>query len=122
MKINIKATNIELTPAITNYVHDKLRTLEKVIRDPEKAFAHVEVAKTTEHHRTGDDLFKAEIQITDGGKVFRTVEMEGDVLAALDKAKDEMFRDIRSTSERKRNLFIRGARSLKKRIKGFKPW
>ena len=74
MKINIKATGIELTPAISNYVHKKLAMIEKHIEGKNKdVVAQVKVAKVTEHHKLGD-IFRAEVHIVGGGLDIYTEE------------------------------------------------
>ena len=55
MKINIKATNIELTLAISAYAEKKIRTLKKFLDVPD-AVAQVEVGKSTKHHKSSEDF------------------------------------------------------------------
>jgi ribosomal subunit interface protein len=122
MPTTIKATNMDLSQAISDYVTKRVDSLEKVlpIHDP-AVVVRVEVGKTTEHHKQGD-VFRAEIHIEAYGKDYYAKSTQDDLYAAIDEVRDEMFRQVRRTKNRMRDLFIRGARSLKKRVKGFKPW
>jgi ribosomal subunit interface protein len=116
MKINIKATNIELTSEIERYVNDKVNTIDKFLNHDE-SFAYIEVGKTTNHHKQGD-IFKAEIDIRAGEeKYFASSETE-DLYTAINLAKEEILSTLKSIRGRKQTLFRRGAKSVKKMMKG----
>jgi putative sigma-54 modulation protein len=120
MKINIKATGMELTPALTQYVNDKLLLLEKFIEgvDEDNVLAEVEIGKTTKHHKLGD-FFKAEINLRFGPARLRVESTEGDLYAAIDMAKDELEENIIRFNKRKNTLIRKGARAIKRIIKGW---
>lgn len=116
MAINIKATNMELTPAIEDYVNSKLDRIDKFIKKGEVG-VYIEVGKTTNHHKRGD-LYKAEFNIEiDGDKFFTESEKE-DLYTAIDDAKEEIIRRIINKKDKKKTLFKRGSMSVKKMIKG----
>jgi len=116
MNINIKATNMELTEAITDYVNKRVSSLEKFLKDGEIT-GYVEIGKTTNHHKQGD-VFKAELDIKINGERFFTEVSTSDLYTAIDEAKEEIARKITDTKDRKKTLFKRGAISVKKMIKG----
>lgn len=120
MNISVKATNIELTPAISQYIDEKVGSLEKFIvaADPTTVRASVEVGKTTRHHHSGSDIFLAEINLYIDGKTFRAVSEQGTLYAALDDMKDEVAREITSSKNKQRALFRRGGAVVKNMIKG----
>lgn len=120
MNISVKATNIELTPAISQYIDEKVGSLEKFIvaADPTTVRASVEVGKTTRHHHSGSDIFLAEINLYIDGKTFRAVSEQGTLYAALDDMKDEIAREITSSKNKQRALFRRGGAAVKNMIKG----
>ena len=61
MQIKIKATNLALTPSISDYAKKRVEMLEKFIAEgSENALIKVEVGKTTQHHKRGE-IFRAEI-------------------------------------------------------------
>ncbi|MDH5442654.1 MAG: ribosome-associated translation inhibitor RaiA [Candidatus Nomurabacteria bacterium] len=123
VKINIKTTNMDMTDAISNYLDEKVAMLKKVIDlDDPAVFVHVEVGKDREGQNTGDDLFKAEIKLTVGGKVYYANTLHGDLYAAIDETKDEIMRQARRSQNKMFDLMKRGARKVKKRLKGIKPW
>lgn len=114
--INIKATNMELTGAINDYVNKRLSGIEKFIKDG-TMIAFVEVGKTTNHHKRGD-FFRAEFNIEISGTKFYAFSEKDDLYAAIDDAKEEVVRQITSSKDRKKTLFKRGATSVKKMLKG----
>jgi putative sigma-54 modulation protein len=115
MNINIKSTQIDLTDAIRDHVNKKIESLERFIA--EDSVVYVEVAKTTMHHKNGEH-FKAEIDIrSDGQKFFAMAEKE-DLHGAIDQAKEDIQRVITYQKDKKEGLYRRGARSVKKMLKG----
>jgi ribosomal subunit interface protein len=116
MNINIKATNMKLTDEVEEYIQKRILTVEKFIQK-EGAHINVEVGKTTNHHKQGD-VFKAEIEILSDGHTFFAMAETDDVYKAIDEAKEEIVRELTSTKDRNHSLFRRGARSVKKMLKG----
>lgn len=117
MTINIKATNIELTEAIKNYVEKKILAVEsKLIEHPENAVAEVEVGKTTEHHHRGD-VFRAEAVLGIGGKKFVAIAQMDDLYAAIDEMKDKLERELVRGKDKERTLFRKGAARIKELLR-----
>lgn len=116
MTTNIKATNMELTEALSDYINKKLENVNKFVANQEIS-VYVEVAKTTNHHKQGD-FFKAEFDVCVDGDKFFTVSEKSDMYSAIDDAKDELVRRIKNSKKRRNTLFKRGAISVKKMIKG----
>ena len=117
MSINIKTTNMELTSAISDYVNRRLVGVEKFIKDGEEMIAYIEVGKTTNHHKQGD-IFRAEFNIEISGAKFYTFSEKEDLYVAIEDAKEEIVRQIKTNKDRKQTLFKRGAKSIKKMLKG----
>ncbi len=115
MKKIIKTKDLEISIAIEDYIDKKLGTLNKFVVDAneELAVAQVELARTTRHHRTGD-IFRAEINLSLDGKLFRAESEKDDIYAALDDVRDELEREIKKFKTKKETIFLRGARSIKK--------
>ncbi|MCI0619825.1 ribosome-associated translation inhibitor RaiA [Candidatus Wolfebacteria bacterium] len=116
---NIKATNIELTPAIRAYVEEKVVMLGKLI-DPNDTIARadVEVGQTTKHHQSGD-IFRAEINLHIAGADLRTESEREDLYAAIDEAKDELMRQLRKEKTKRTDLVRRGGLALKRMLHRF---
>lgn len=123
-KINtkIKATDIILTPEISEYLDKRLSALEKFVDAEDDAnICFVELARTTSHHKTGD-VFKAELTLHLGGQSFRAVSELSDLHSAIDEAKVELLRELRANKTKRISLIRRGGRQLKNLIKGITSW
>lgn len=118
MNINIKATNMELTPAIKEFTEKKVSGLVKFIgRDDEAVKVFVEVGTTTHHHHSGD-IFRAEIQISAPHleRGIRTEAVDDDLYTAIEKAKDEIKLELAKLKDKKISLVRKGARAFRKFI------
>jgi ribosomal subunit interface protein len=112
ININIKATGIELTPALKTYVQEKMKSLGKFIDARAAVQADVEIGQTTHHHHSGQ-IFRCEINLTLNGDLLRVDRQEGDLYAAIDVAKDELLDQVRSHKDKKTKTERRGARMFK---------
>ena len=118
MDINIKATNIKLTPDISDYLDKLLRTLSKYINPEDTSvLLSVEVGKTTDHHLSGD-IFRAEINLHISGADFRAVSEQGTLYSSIDDAKEEMTRELRRHKRKRLHLMRRGGARVKAFIRG----
>ncbi|MFH1253738.1 MAG: ribosome-associated translation inhibitor RaiA [Candidatus Uhrbacteria bacterium] len=91
----IKATNMEMTEAIENYVREKLESLDKLMVDfqPEPE-AGVEVGKTSDHHAKGPFFFaEANLSVPGNNLLRARVEVE-DLYEAIDLMKDDLRRQV----------------------------
>lgn len=121
MQINLQGKNIELTSAIQDYVLKRVTNLEKLLSkikaDGGKIMANFEVSKSTRHHKSGE-VFHADCLIKiDGAEFYGSADKE-DLYQAIDAIKDSLYNEISKNKERRQNLLIRGARSIKKMMKG----
>ena len=90
MNLDIKATNLELTPAIKGYIEEKVSGISKFAEKWEKigsVNARFELAKTTNHHNKGE-VFYAELNLDLGEKMLRAEHSDDDAYKAIDKVKD----------------------------------
>jgi len=121
MKINIKATGIELTTSVSDYVTKKISSLEKYVAESADVVAQVEVGKSTNHHKSGD-IFKAEVHIIGGGLDLYAVSEQADLYAAIDLVKDDMAQKLSHIKGKKEALHRRGARMMKDVMRGLNPF
>jgi len=117
MKINIKATNMELTSAISDYINKRLDGIKKYLKNQEGTIVYIEVGKTTNHHKQGEVL-KAEFNIEISGEKFYALSEKEDLYSAIDDVQKEIIRQISQNKDRKQTLYKRGASSVKKMLKG----
>ena len=100
MNINIKATKIELTPAIKDYIQEKMDMLEKYLKNVEVIGVHFEVEMTTTHHHKGD-IYRAEVNMRVPGELLRIEKTEADLYKAIDKVKDHLAEMIKKYKDKK---------------------
>ncbi len=119
MNKSIKATNIELTPAISDYCDKRFSAFDRFISNvsADSVKCEIEVGKTTAHHKSGD-VFKAEVNLQIEGKSFYAVSEKDDLYAAIDEVKDEIVRQITASKDRSMTLMKKGALRVKAMLKG----
>ena len=115
MKITIKTTKIKLSPALYNYIEEKIGGLQKFLKNIDKNIieAIVEVGKPSQHHQKGD-IYYAEVNLRLPGKILRTEAEEWDLRVAVDKIKDDLRREIKKYKIKQGVKDRRLARSIKK--------
>jgi putative sigma-54 modulation protein len=119
LQIQVKATNITLTPEISDYIEKKVRSLEKLI-DPNdtSSRADVEIQKTTNHHQDGSDLFRAEVNLRVGKLALRAENSNHDLTAAIDNVKDELHRELTTQKRKTVHMIRKGGQIVKNILKG----
>lgn len=118
MNIAIKATNMELTPALKDYAEKRLGTIVKFTDGD--AEISLEIGKETAHHKQGD-IFEAGATVTTPlGKTYHAVSSKADLYEAIDDVRGEIVREIKSAKGKSDSLFKRGARRMKNILRGFK--
>lgn len=132
LNITIKTTNFTLDDRTTAYVREKMDAVERFLgQAPENTTrADIELGRTTRHHKSGSDVFRAEINLHLDGAYLRAVSEGESITAALDEMKDEIIREITSYRSKRRTLLRRGEIVVKQFIRGiewgtwkkWKPW
>lgn len=106
MKIDIKTSQLDLTPALRQYITDKIGSLAKFV----KRWEHegdievwVEVDRTTHHHHKGN-VFRAVADVRLPKHVVRAEEYHADVRAAIDGVKDKLKTELIKYKEKTEGL------------------
>ena len=96
MKVIIKATNLELTGPLKVYIEEKMDDLDKYLQSLEQSSIQVriEVARASNHHRHGEDVYHVDANLDLPGEVLRAEEDSDDARAAIDAVKDKLKREI----------------------------
>ncbi|MDP2708479.1 MAG: ribosome-associated translation inhibitor RaiA [bacterium] len=100
MQLNIKATNLELTPKLKGYVQQKMDMLDKYLGKLKIINARVEVSKTSNRHLKGE-IYAAEVNISLGSDLLRVEKTEKDLFKAIDKVKDHLELVIKKYKDKK---------------------
>lgn len=102
MRLQIKATGFELTPAIQQLIEQKFGGLEKFILrwdENNAVMLRVEVAKNTKHHNKGK-VWYAEANLDLPKNVLRVEELAEDLHEAIDKLKDRLKKELLRLKEK----------------------
>ncbi len=114
MQTDIKATNMELTDAITAFIREKMDGLDaKAARFGEVVRAEVEVGKTSKHHKKGP-VFRAEVHVRLPGNLVYAQAENYDLYVAINDAKREAERQIVGYKGKLSAKEKRGARKMKR--------
>ncbi|MBI5126740.1 MAG: ribosome-associated translation inhibitor RaiA [Candidatus Taylorbacteria bacterium] len=118
MNINVKGSNIELTPAISDYISKKLEGVSKFIdRHSPDTVCHVEVGKTSSHHKHGD-IFRAEVRVHLKGQEIYVAKETTDLYSAIDMVRDEVMSKLTGLKDKKVSMMRKGGAKVKSMIKG----
>lgn len=96
MNLDIKTTNLVLTPAIKQYIEEKVDSLSRFLERWDKTGKvniYFELIKITNHHNKGE-VFNAEFNVDLGEKKLRAGHVADDAYKAIDKVKDVMKEEI----------------------------
>ncbi len=90
---------MDLTEAIKSRVERALAKVAKLTQKLEPADIRVDVGKTSQHHQKGD-VFKAEYNLTIPGTMIRAEATMDDLYAAIDKASDDLRRQVKKYKDK----------------------
>ncbi|HNW71624.1 MAG TPA: ribosome-associated translation inhibitor RaiA [Candidatus Paceibacterota bacterium] len=125
MQINLLGKNIEITPAIHDYVVKRLTNLGKILTRIEEEGGDVkvffEVGKSTKHHKSGD-FFHSDCSVSIKGENYYASADKPDLYEAVDAVKENLYSKISRRKERKLSRFNTGARKIKDMVRGFRNW
>ncbi len=100
MKIKIKATRLEMTDAIKQYIENKMDAVEKYLGTKVKVInCDFEVAKTVGGQHKGD-IFRAEVNLEVPSEILRVEKTESDLYKAIDKVKDHLELVVKKYKEK----------------------
>lgn len=120
MRITIRQKNIEITPAVREYIDKKIvGTVRKLLAGAagrDLPVLDIEVSRNTKHHRKGK-VFQADASLSVGKTLIRAEAEDVDVHSACDLLESELRREITTFKSRRRALAFRGARVAKKDIR-----
>jgi len=96
MKITIKKTKDLVTPALEEYIEDKLASLAKFVKQFDatgEAAIWLEISRTTKHHKKGE-VYLAAADLRLPHKILRAEEYAEDIRVAIDRARDTLRLEI----------------------------
>ncbi|MFA6273136.1 MAG: ribosome-associated translation inhibitor RaiA [Candidatus Paceibacterota bacterium] len=119
MKINIKGTNLTVSPDINAYLDEKLKSVIKLVdQNDETVIFDIELGRTTRHHQTGD-IFRAEINLYRRDGNYRAVSEASDIFSAIDLVKDQMLDELRDAKGKRLHFIRKSGRQVKEWLRRF---
>lgn len=119
IKINLKVTGMEASDAVREYLDKKLEKVgDFAEKEQDEVILRVEIGRTTGHHEKGD-IFRAEINTRVLGQDFYAATELEDLYAAIDKAQEEILREIKRAKGKQEALVRRGGRRIKEILRKF---
>jgi len=113
MIINIKATNIDLTDAIRQYVEEKMGGLTKYFSNITQA--DIDIGMESHHHQKGK-IFYAEVNAHTPKKIVRVRKNAVNLYKAIDSVKDHLKVELQDAKERMRDRDRDGVRHQKEYV------
>lgn len=114
MQVSVKATRFEMTPDVDQYLNEKLSAIEKLIPPTEaddEVRCDVELEKTTEQQH--GMIWRAEINMTIQGELYRADAYGEDINTAIDEVRDEVMKRIRRNKKKRSSIMRRSGAKLK---------
>jgi putative sigma-54 modulation protein len=102
MNINLKATNLELSDPLKEYIQVKMDMLEKYLGDVQVLNCDFEIEKAVGDQTKGK-IFRAEVNLEVPKDLLRVDKTEADMYKAIDKVKDHMVLMIKKYKEKQRD-------------------
>lgn len=101
MNLRIKATKIELTQAIKEYVQEKMDMLEKYLSNVQVINCDVEVGVSVGGQQHGE-IFFCEVNLNVPHDFLRVRKEEENLYKAIDKVKDHLEQSIIKYKEKRK--------------------
>lgn len=109
--ISTKSTNYTITQQIETLLDQKFEPLGKFLEGKTDVRCEVELEKIGDQH--AGKIYRAEINVYTGGKVFRAETVEESMEGAIDSIRDELKRELQKDNEKQHSLMKRGGQKIK---------
>ncbi|MBP9669663.1 MAG: ribosome-associated translation inhibitor RaiA [Candidatus Pacebacteria bacterium] len=110
MSIRIKTTGYELPEATRTYLEERLAAVEKLVPGGEPLW---EVELSREGSGSHGALWRAEVNLSHDGDVYRAENTAETMHAAIDAVKDDLMHQLRKEKTKYESSFRKGARTVK---------
>ena len=119
MRVIIKGTHTELTPALRTYLEERvIKSLSKLLgsHESDSPLVEVEFERTTRHHQKGY-VWRAEANVTFGKHILRAEASGEDPKEAINVLEEEIVQEVKRFKEKTSARSRQGARAIKKRLR-----
>lgn len=118
MNVTIKSKNYDMTPDTEVLVTKKLEAIDRLVPDDAEALAEVEV-ELVEERKNGNGVYRAEVNLTIGGDLYRSESTRRSLQNALNDVKQELQKELRRKKDKQGSFVKRGGRFAKNILRGF---
>ncbi len=115
-RINTKGTNMTITPKLSALLEQKFAPLGKLLDERGDERCEVELERIPEHN--SGKIFRAEINLFSGGKMYRTEATEEQIEQAIDTMRNELKHELQRVHGKKQSLVKRGKQKIKSMLRG----
>ncbi len=120
MRVTIRKKNLDITPALADYIEKKmLKPVKKLLQDvieKELPILDLQIERTTRHHHKGE-VYRMEVNLSLGKHFFNAVVDGEDIYAVCDLLEKELEREITSVKGKTRAKALRQDRRIKKELR-----
>lgn len=123
MQIDYLGSQIDLTPALKEYIEMRVGALGRFLKRYEQngeVKVFVEVGRSTKHHKQGN-VFYAEATLPLPGSTLRAEHYDEDARVAIDRVKDVLHMEIKKYKEKDTKETVRKNQksNIKNQKKGY---
>jgi ribosomal subunit interface protein len=112
----ITGDSVDISDSVRSYVEKRFAGFERFMDEEVPHELQITISKNTAHQR--EDTIQAEVKFKIHTRDFLAIGVGGEVLPAIDMAKEELMREVTQSNAKRRTLFHRGARKIKSLLKG----
>lgn len=109
--IDTKSTNITITPKIQTLLDQKFLPLGKYLEERGDTRCEIEIEKVAPHQ--SGKIFRVEVNLFNGGKLYRVEATEEQVEQAIDVARNELKHELQRIQGKHMSMVKRGSQMLK---------
>lgn len=114
-RINVKTTNFTVTPKLETLLEQKFSPLGKFLGDKNESICEVELEKVAEHQ--SGKIYRAEINLQNGGRLFRAEATEEQMEQSIDDIRDQLRNELQHAHGKRQSLVRRGGQALKNMLR-----
>ncbi len=114
-RISLKTTNYTVTPNLEVLIDQKFAPLGKFLDERKESFCEIELEKITEQQ--SGKIFRAEVNLETGGKLFRAESTEEQMEQAIDSVRNEVKNELQRVHGKRQSLVRRGGQALKNMLR-----
>lgn len=114
-RINTKATNITVNEQMLELLEQKFAPLGKLIDIRGDERCDVELERFSDHN--SGKIYRAEINLFSGGRMYRAEATEEQIEHAIDVARNELKHELQHAYGKRQSLFKRGRQAIKNMLR-----